>query len=221
MNIKNIRNALAQAIIGVSFAAPLAAHAQAPAPTKGAPAPAAAPAAPPPVVVTPEARVAIKELLDAMNTRDGLQKAYQQMGQPQSLAPRIGEAMVRQVDGSTTLSADQKQKVKEGLKAQFDSTVNEAIGIVTNPKLVDETIEKMYPIYAKYFTIAEIKEMTRFYKTPIGIKTLSTMPQAINESLQAGVMLFTPRVGAVIDRTMKAQLDAVTASTPSPAAPKK
>lgn len=217
-SFKTIRNAMAHAVIGGLFIAPLVAHAQAGAPAKNAPAaatPAAAtPATPAPVAVTPEARAAIKELLDVMNTRDGLTKTYGAMSQ--SLAPRMGEAMNRQIEANAALSVEQKQKVRDGMNPPFENAVKEATAIVTSPKLVDETIEKMIPIYAKYFTTAEAKQLTAFYKTPLGAKTLTAMPQVINDSLQAGVAIFTPRVNAIMEKTMKTQMDAVSAA-PAPA----
>ena len=41
-------------------------------------------------------------------------------------------------------------------------------------------------IYHKHFTHDEVKEMTRFYATPLGQKTIRVMPTLMNESLQAG-----------------------------------
>ncbi len=203
MKINASRSALAVLLVGASLAVPLAAHAQAAAPTKTAPA--AAPAAPPPVPVTPEARAAIKELLDAMNTRENLGKTFQAMAQ--TLPPQMAQAMNREIE-SSALTPEQKQKVREGMNQPFDGAVKEAQGIVTSPKLVDDTIEKMYGIYAKYYTVSDLKQLVAFYKSPIGAKTLTAMPQAINESLQAGVANFQPRINALMEKTVKAQIDA-------------
>jgi hypothetical protein len=37
------------------------------------------------------------------------------------------------------------------------------------------------PIYARHFTIPEIKELTAFYQTPTGAKALREMPQVMGE----------------------------------------
>lgn len=203
MKINASRSALATLLIGASLAVPLAAHAQAAAPATKAPA--AAPAAAPAVPVTAEARAAIKELLDVMSTRENLGKTFQAMAQ--TLPPQMAQAMNREIEQST-LTPEQKQKVREGMNAPFDGAVKEAQTIVTSPKLIDDTIEKMYAIYAKYYTVAEIRQLVAFYKSPIGAKTLTAMPQAINESLQAGVANFQPRINALMEKTVKAQIDA-------------
>lgn len=210
MNIKAISTI---AILGL-FAAPAFPQG---APTKAAPtttvqaAPAAAPAPAAPVVVTTEARAAIKELIDVTKTRENLGRTFQMMSQ--NLPPQMAQAMNRQIEGNTTLSAEQKQKVREGMNQPFDAAVKEAMTIVSDPKIVDQSIERMYPIYAKHFTADEIRKLTAFYKTDVGAKTLSTMPQVINESMQAGVSIFQPRLNALMEKTVKTQIDSVAAPT--------
>ena len=55
----------------------------------------------------------------------------------------------------------------------------------------EETGEKgsfqqvIYPIYNKYLTLDEIREIIRFYKTPAGKKIISVLPNMMQESMQA------------------------------------
>ncbi len=210
MKHSTLQQILATLLVGASIAIPATVLAQAAAPQKAAPATAtstpAPAAAPAPVVVTPEARAAIKELFDVMSTKENLGKTFAAMSQ--TLAPQMAQAMNQQIEANATLTPELKAKVRSGMNEPFSNAVKDAQGIVTSPKLVDETIEKMYPIYAKYYTVAEIKQLVAFYKSPIGAKTLTAMPAAINESLQAGVQAFQPRVAALMDKTLKAQIDA-------------
>ena len=199
MTAHPIRTIASLLAFGAALVLPVSASAQ------GAP---AAPAAAAPVVVSAEARAAIKDLLTAMNTRENLTKTFQAMAQ--ALPPQMSQVMNRQLDANAALTADQKVKVREGMEQPFDGAVKEAVGIVTAPKLVDETIEKMYGIYAKYYTTAEVRQLVAFYKSPIGAKTLTVTPQAINESFQAAVATFQPRVNAIMEKTMKTQMDLVT-----------
>ena len=118
-------------IAAVLAAAPFAVQAQAKAAAPAAPA--AAPAPPPPVNVTPEARTAIKELLDAMNTRDQLSKAFVAIGQ--TLAPRMADGMNRQIEVYPGLSADQKLKVRQAMNGPFEAAVKDAGVVVNDPKL--------------------------------------------------------------------------------------
>jgi hypothetical protein len=130
--------------------------------------------------------------------------------------------MNRQIEANPSLTAEQKQKIRTSIGPSFDAAVRDAIVIVTSPKLVDETMDKMVPIYAKHFTTAEVKQLTAFYRTPLGAKTLATLAQANGEALQAGAAIFSPRIAALMDKTLKTQIDAVApAATPAPAPAKK
>lgn len=48
-----------------------------------------------------------------------------------------------------------------------------------------EVAEMIIPIYDKYFSYDEIREMIGFYQTPIGKKTITVMPQLLGEVMQA------------------------------------
>ena len=176
-----------------------------PATSAPAPAPAVAPA---PVAVTPDARAAIKELLEITKTRENMGKAFQAMGQ--NLPPQMAQAMNVSIENNPALSPEQKQKVRANMNQPFENTVKEALTIINDPKVADETVERMYPIYAKYYTPDEIRQITAFYKTPVGAKSLNLTPQIIGESMQAGFSIFQPRVNAVMDKAVKKEVDAVT-----------
>ncbi|MEH2322097.1 MAG: DUF2059 domain-containing protein [Nostoc sp.] len=49
----------------------------------------------------------------------------------------------------------------------------------------DDLIKEMIPIYNKYFTNKEIKQLIAFYQTPVGQKTLS--PQILQEATSIGI----------------------------------
>ena len=61
------------------------------------------------------------------------------------------------------------------------------------------------PIYDKYFTGEEIKEMIRFYSTDLGKKTIKVMPSLLGESMQAG-RKWGESLGPEIARRVRARL---------------
>jgi uncharacterized protein len=50
----------------------------------------------------------------------------------------------------------------------------------------DTFIEFIVPIYDKYFSNDEIMGLIAFYETPLGKKTVATLPQVMAESAEAG-----------------------------------
>ena len=55
---------------------------------------------------------------------------------------------------------------------------------------VNDAMKQAPPIYARHFTVAELHELTAFYRTPIGAKALHEMPQVTGEFMA----LMVPRL---------------------------
>lgn len=49
-----------------------------------------------------------------------------------------------------------------------------------------ELVEKIIPIYDKYYSTEDIKAVNAFYETPAGQKLLSTLPQVMQEAMKVG-----------------------------------
>lgn len=50
----------------------------------------------------------------------------------------------------------------------------------------DEFVELMIPVYGKYYSHEEIKQLIAFYKTPIGKKVTATLPAITQDSMAVG-----------------------------------
>jgi uncharacterized protein len=49
-----------------------------------------------------------------------------------------------------------------------------------------ELLEKIIPLYDKYYTLEDLKAVNAFYESPAGQKVLSTLPQIMKESMKIG-----------------------------------
>lgn len=47
-------------------------------------------------------------------------------------------------------------------------------------------IDKIVPVYDKYYTIEDLHAVNTFYSSPAGQKILATLPQVMHESMQIG-----------------------------------
>ncbi|MCK5771482.1 DUF2059 domain-containing protein [Algiphilus sp.] len=69
----------------------------------------------------------------------------------------------------------------------FQILEDEANAVVREELLEGDSFYKlMYPIYDRYFTLGELEELSAFYDTEVGKKTVRVMPQVVQESMQAG-----------------------------------
>lgn len=76
-----------------------------------------------------------------------------------------------------------------------------------NPKMRQDMIK----LYEKHFSEAEIKEMTEFYRTPLGQKTLAAMPAIMNDAMKLGMSAvqdempaFENKVAGIVEKHKKA-----------------
>lgn len=50
----------------------------------------------------------------------------------------------------------------------------------------DELVSLIVPVYQKHFTEKEIRQLIKFYKSPIGRKVIQSLPQITQDSMDAG-----------------------------------
>lgn len=152
-------------------------------------------------VVDPRAVAAVKDLLETMKYRDMIAQTNAQMANqlPEMMRTYAAEAVRAQPD----LTDEQRKHAMAVIDEKMPEAVAAVRDLMNDPKLIDEMINAMPALYARHFTVAEIQEMGRFYKTPLGAKTLKVMPQLTAESMQLGQQLVAPRIQALSERIMK------------------
>lgn len=84
--------------------------------------------------------------------------------------------------------------VRESLNRIFEDIISRAPAeqqkYLRDVLKTDEIIETISPVYAKYFTPEELKEMIEFYKSPIGTKNLVLTPKLMTEVMQLAGQYF-------------------------------
>jgi hypothetical protein len=98
-------------------------------------------------------------------TKEGLSS------QQKELIKRLLEA-----NGVRDVIAKNVAKVMEQAPADMQSMLRAHLSI-------DAIIERIIPVYAKYYTEGEIKELLTFYKSEIGRKSLETNPKIIEDTM--------------------------------------
>ena len=219
MNRKPLSNSLIAALFAASaFTVTFASVAEAQAPTKAAAAGAPAAAAPAPAApITPEQRSAIRELLEITHTREGVAGAMQ--GMSQGLRPQIAQMVGQRIEINTALSPEQKQQVRAGMQQPFEAAVTDAQKILNDPKVVDDVVERLIGIYARTFTLDEIKQLVTFYKSPVGQKAITAVPTAGREAMQGMMTATAPKIDALVESTVQKQIDVVAKGAAPAAAP--
>ena len=65
--------------------------------------------------------------------------------------------------------------------------------------MLDELERETTAIYARNYSVDEMRQLLAFYRSPIGAKMLSTMPKVMQESMVASQKIIMPRIGKMVE----------------------
>jgi hypothetical protein len=110
--------------------------------------------------IEPAKEAAIRHFFEAQGTRTAMQETL--------------EGMTGNMRGMLTSSlppGEYREKLIELFIVKFKSKVN-----------MDDLMEMLIPVYDKYYTIEDLQEIEKFYRTPTGKKVIASMPKVIVET---------------------------------------
>jgi hypothetical protein len=139
-----------------------------------------------------------------------------------------GEKLFRQVSQITTAQLQQEftgilesivpenSGISSEKKQQMINQINQDMSrILTqyNQRLMEkldfnQILEKVYyPLYDKFFTEKDLQTMIDFYQTPTGKKTITVMPQLLQESVQRFSQIIQPQATQIFKEIFQQEID--------------
>jgi hypothetical protein len=179
-----MKKLLAALTLSTIFAAP-ASFAQSAAPSTAA-------------AADPSSVAAAHEFFDAMNFRNVAKGMMAQMSQ--AMPGAVAQGAAASIDNNPKLSAAQKKAAHDKLNQEMPKLASMMQEIFSDPAIIDDMVRETEALYARHFTAAELNEMAAFYRTPVGTKMLTLMPQLMSESMQIGQRVVMPRVQALAQK---------------------
>lgn len=162
---------------------------------------AAAPAAPAASAADPQTTAAVKAMLEAMEMRKVMSASFADM--ERALPTMLRSQAVSVIQADPSLSQQQKGEAVARVDRALPAATRSVAKLFKDPTLIDEMIAEMVPLYAKTFTTAEIKELTAFYRTPLGRKMMASMPRLSAESMAIAHKVVTPRLTIMMQEIMQ------------------
>jgi hypothetical protein len=147
-----------------------------------------------------DADQAVKDLLAAMNYKEMMTGLFQQMSK--SMPAMMRQGAMQAIDANPKLDDAQKQAAKERFEQNMPALVAAMQAMYNDPAFIDEMEGMIAPLYTKYFSAAEIRQMAAFYRTPAGAKMIRVMPQIMNDSMQLSQRLIVPRMTKLLQQSM-------------------
>ena len=101
-------------------------------------------------------------------------------------AKRVEIRHLIELTGAANISADALRQIISPLRAGFPQVPDEFWDTFIKEVHSDELIDLVVPIYDKYYARDEIHDLTTFYQSPVGQKTIKVLPKLSAEAIDAG-----------------------------------
>lgn len=151
--------------------------------------------------ITPEKQELIRELyLASQADKIAEQTAITLIAQMEIELPKIISKGIearkdltrRQKAAAANIAAESAARVSKRFRELLPEKIN-----------FSETMQEVFfPLYDKYFTEDELKELIAFYKSPVGQKSISVTPSLLAEAMDISNRLFTPKVMEMINEIL-------------------
>ena len=112
-------------------------------------------------------------------------------------------------DRRTDLSEKEKEALREEAEegyAYFSARYRERVAQEIDFKKFQEDVS--VPLYDKFFSEQELRDLLAFYRTPTGQKSLKVMPELLAESMQQAATVLGPQISRIVDEVMQEELEA-------------
>lgn len=147
---------------------------------------------------TAESAVAAKEMMDAINARGLMQASMQHMTAQLPSMLQAMTASIMETKGKE-LSASDKKTMQVQLEKALPGMMASMQKLFNDPSLLDEMERETTAIYARNYTVDEMRQLLTFYRSPVGAKMLATMPKVMQESMAMSQKIIMPRVGKMVE----------------------
>lgn len=151
--------------------------------------------------ITPEKRALIRQLFLATRA-DKLAESFTNVILTQmerdlpkmlSESPELTNLRGKDDQGSRAAMAEASARVFRRFKELMPQRINFA-----------EVMEQMfYPIYDKFFTETELKDLVTFYQSPTGQKSIGVMPQLMQDAMQRSSQALNGKVLDLVNEILQ------------------
>jgi len=151
----------------------------------------------------PQVTAAVKQMFEAMRYRDIMTDMYKQM--EASIPANIRKTTTMAVNADARLDPAAKKARLAEMERRLPAASAAIRTLFQDPAVTDEILAAMVPVYARHYTVEEIRQLSAFYKTPVGHKSLVVMPQLMAESMAVSNQVLGPRLHKMMQSLDKKQ----------------
>jgi Uncharacterized protein conserved in bacteria len=151
--------------------------------------------------IAPQKRELIREMLQITNAQINANQLLDSLLLQEELA--IPEHVARELDRQKSLSPEEREKLRAEITEKSLRIFTRLRELLPQRINFAQEMDKIsYPIYDKYFTESDLKELVAFYKSPVGKKSLEVMPKMMLDVMKQAQEVFMPKVKKAVDEVM-------------------
>jgi hypothetical protein len=136
-----------------------------------------------------------------MHYRATWQASVEQM--TKALPDMIRRQVEAGVNANTSLTDAQRKEQLQKIEADLPKMAEVTRNVMNDPAVIAEMEAAVIDLYARYFTVEEVKQIAAYYRTPIGAKSLQLMPQVMAESMAISQRVTAPRIQKAMEQFRK------------------
>ncbi|OIP75140.1 MAG: hypothetical protein AUK48_08335 [Oscillatoriales cyanobacterium CG2_30_44_21] len=154
-----------------------------------------------PTAISASKRALIKELLEITGSDKSAQQIMDSMVRAE--LPKLVSTILEQVpllDSDRPEIQQQFSNVVSQMAVKYRDRVAKKINL---GKLIEQV---SYPIYDKYFTEPELRDILNFYKSSTGKKAIAVLPQVVGDSLSRTNEILMPQMTKIMGEVIAEEL---------------
>ncbi len=151
--------------------------------------------------ISPEKKALIKELLEI--TESGKNAGQIMESMVRSELPKLVSTVLK---AAPALDSDRPEVQKQFSEIVSRMAVKYRDRVIQKID-VNQLLEKVsYPVYDKYFTESELRDIIGFYKSATGKKAIGIMPQIIGDSMRRTNEILLPQMSSIMTEIIAEEL---------------
>ena len=156
--------------------------------------------------IRPEKRALIKELLDVTGGRKTTENVFNALFA--EMDQELPKVILAEMQGDKRLAGRDKEELQKEATEVALRVSKRFRELLFEKVHIEQFIEDLsYPLYDKYFTEDELKDLIIFYKSSTGKKAISVMPALLTESIAKSNEVLLPIIRQVVQETSQDELD--------------
>lgn len=125
--------------------------------------------------------------------------------------------LVEQITGDTATDAKNQEENSKKI-VESSRRVSERIRELLPQRINYAEVAELlfYPLYDKFFSEEDLKQIVAFYRSPAGQKSIEVVPQLLQESMQRSSEILLPKLTPIINQALEEEKQRVLKDSKKP-----